>query len=129
MVKYEVDNDLTDQKKKASGCRTLLRLHRALEFISSLLTKIRVTDNSCKFSKEATEAYDTTLAKFHPWVIKKAVHVAMYTLPDRQNMLGKMKIPDTEDGMGKVQVLTDQLNAVYGITQELYASNSLLDLP
>ena len=129
MVKYEVDNNLTNQKKKASGCRTLLRLHRALEFISALLTKIRNTDNSCKFSSEAKEAYDDTLAKFHPWVIRKAVHMAMYTLPDRQNLLVKMKVEDTPEGMAKLQALTLQLNEVYDITQALYVANNLLDLP
>lgn len=129
MVKYEVDNNLTIQKKKASGCRTLLRLHRALEFISALLAKIRNTNNSCKFSSEAKEAYDNTLAKFHPWMIRKAVHVAMYTLPDRHNLLVKMKVEDSPDGMAKIQALIQQLNVVYDITQELYVANKLLDLP
>lgn len=129
MVKYEVSNDLTNQKKKASGCRTLLRLHRALEFIAALLTKIRNTDNSCKFSNEATEAYDSTLAKYHPWLIKKAVHVAMYTLPDRKNLLLKMTVEDTPEGMAKVEALIGQLNMVYDVTQKLYIDNNLLDLP
>ena len=129
MVKYEVDNKLTVQKKKASGCRTLLRLHRALEFISALLTKIRSTDNSGKFSSEATEAYDCTLARFHPWLIKKAVHVAMYTLPYRPHLLVKMKVEDTPEGMARVEALIQQLNQVYDITQELYTAHSLLDLP
>lgn len=128
MVKYEVDNNLTIQKKKGSGCRTLLRLHRALQFITALLNRIRQTDNTCKFSHEVREAYDATLAHFHPWVIRKAVHVAMYTLPDRQHMLMKMKVEDTPNGMLKMGGLIAQMDAVYNITQELYDQNKLLDL-
>nr|KAG5685685.1 hypothetical protein BaRGS_027195 [Batillaria attramentaria] len=129
MVKYEVDNNLTNQKKKASGCRTLLRLHRALEFISALLAKIRDTDNKSKFSHEATAAYDTTLAKYHPWLIRKAVHVAMYILPNREQLLAKMKVEDTPEGKGQINKLIEQLDSVYDITQELYSKNNLLDLP
>jgi hypothetical protein len=129
MMKYEVDNNLTIQHKKASGCRTLLRLHRALKFISALLTKIRQTDNKCKFSHEVRDAYDNSLAQFHPWVVKKAAHVAMYTLPDREHMLIKMKIPDTPEGMEQVGGLIVQLDSVYDITQDLYTKYSLHELP
>ncbi|XP_076472224.1 ceramide-1-phosphate transfer protein-like [Babylonia areolata] len=129
MVRYEVDNNLTVQKKKASGCRTLLRLHRALEFIAELMTKIQSPDRSQKFSEEATKAYDDTLAKHHPWVIKKAVHVAMYMLPDRDSMLVKMKVENSPKGMDKIDQLIRQLRVIYDITQGLYSSHNLLDLP
>lgn len=129
MVKYEVANNLTVQRKHPSGCRTLLRLHRALEFISALLTRIRDTDNTRKFSSEATAAYDQTLAKFHPWLIRKAVHVAMYALPYRQQLLTKMKVEDTPAGMKAMSELIEQLNLIYDITQQLYAENDLLNLP
>lgn len=129
MVNYEVKNNLTIQKKKASGCRTLLRLHRALEFISALLARIRDTDNTCKFSTEATIVYDKTLGIFHPWLVRKAVHVAMYTLPTRHQLLLKMGVEDTPEGMKKMNSLIKQLDHVYEITQNVYASNNLLDLP
>ncbi|KAL8601376.1 hypothetical protein ACOMHN_042380 [Nucella lapillus] len=130
MIKHEVDNDLTVQKKKASGSRTLLRLHRALEFIEELLVKIKTpTDKGRKFSEEAKKAYDDTLAKFHPWLIKKAVAMAMYMLPDRESMLMKMKVENTEQGMAQIEVLIGHLKVIYDITQDVYASYNLLDLP
>ena len=55
--------------------------------------------------------------------------MAMYTLPDRQNLLVKMKVEDTPEGMAKLQALTLQLNEVYDITQALYVANNLLELP
>lgn len=129
MVKYEVDNNLTIQKHKASGCRTLLRLHRALDFIDALMVKIRDTDEKSKFSHEAMAAYDVTLAKFHPWLVRKGVHLAMYALPNRSQLLVKMKVEDTPEGMAQINKLIEQLQVIYNITQKEYADNSLLDLP
>ena len=129
MLEYEVANKLTDNKKKASGARTLLRLHRALEFISALLEKIRDTDNKAKFSTEAVAAYDATLAKHHPWLVKKGVHVAMMMLPSRPDLLKKMSLDDTEEKMALLAKLIDELNVIYKITQDLYAKDKLLDLP
>ncbi|XP_005100179.1 ceramide-1-phosphate transfer protein [Aplysia californica] len=129
MLDYEVANSLTNMKKRPSGARTLLRLHRALEFISALLMKIRDTDNSVKFSSVATKAYDETLAKHHPWLVKKAVHVAMYMLPSRPDLLNKMSIEDSNAGKARMTDLIDELNVIYNITQKLYEKDNLLDLP
>ena len=129
MIGYEVKNDITDNKKKASGARTLLRLHRALEFIYKFLAKIRDTDNNAKLSTEAVNVYDDTLAKYHPWLIKKGVHVAMMLLPHRPDLLKKMNLEDTPEKMSSMTKLIDELNVIYKITQDVYAKDNLLDLP
>lgn len=129
MLKHEVKEGTTANKKKASGARTLLRLHRALEFISELLVKIKDTDNSIKFSGVAIKAYDDTLAKHHPWLVKKAVHVAMYMLPSRQDLLKKMNVNDDEEGRKSLGDLVNELNEIYKVCQDLYAKDNLLDLP
>ena len=129
MLNYEVEKKITDNKKKASGSRTLLRLHRALEFIAALLLKIKETDNSKKFSNEAQKAYEATLAQHHPWLVKKGVGIAMMTLPSRSDLLKKLNLDDTPEKMGQLGELVEELNKIYGITQKLYEKDNLLDLP
>ncbi|GFO36066.1 glycolipid transfer protein domain-containing protein 1 [Plakobranchus ocellatus] len=129
MLAYEVSSETVKKKKHNSGSRTLLRLHRALEFITEFLLKLRESDNHIKFSNVVTKAYDDTLAKHHPWLIKKAVHVAMYMLPSRPDLMKKMGLKDEEKDMNVVMELVKELNYIYSITQELYAKDKLLDLP
>ena len=129
MLAYEVASETVKKKKANSGSRTLLRLHRALEFITEFLLKLKESDNHCKFSSVVTKAYDDTLAKHHPWLVKKAVHVAMYMLPSRPDLLKKMGLEDEESDMNVVMDLVKELNVIYKITQELYAKDKLLDLP
>lgn len=38
------------------------------------------------------QAYDITLAKHHPFLIRKGAQIAMYTMPTRQELLRKVKI-------------------------------------
>ncbi|KAK3104438.1 hypothetical protein FSP39_002043 [Pinctada imbricata] len=129
MIKYEVDKNITDCKKKASGSRTLLRLHRALEFTARLMLDLEVAQEDMKMSSLTKKAYDDTLSKFHPWMIRKGVHLAVYTLPGREAFLEKLKIKDpskTKELLGRVAA--DQ-TVIYEITQRLYAEDNLLDLP
>ena len=128
MVQYEMDNGLTNRKRSASGCRTFLRLHRALLFIIEFLDRIRSTDGSSKMHKELLEAYDVTLAPYHSWLVRKAVHVAMYTTPSRERLLLKLRLDDTVGSMLKVGQLRDDLKRVYDISQEVLVKHNLLDL-
>ena len=125
MIEYELK---TKTKKTMRASRTLLRLHRALEFVLEFMQEIRNADDSVRISEVASLAYDRTLAKFHPWLIRKGVHVAVYTLPHRKHLLQKMKIPDdrVKEVLGSI---IDIGRLIYDETQELYASNNLLDLP
>ncbi|KAH9513473.1 hypothetical protein Btru_033154 [Bulinus truncatus] len=129
MLEYELEQDLTRNVKKPSGARTLLRLHRALEFISAFLLKLRDSDGTVKFSSAATKAYDETLAKHHPWLVKKAVHLAMYMLPSRAELLKKMGVEDNEGGMQGISDLAQELTAIFQVTEEIYNKGNLLDLP
>lgn len=129
MVQYEMDHKLTVQSNKPSGARTFLRLHWALQFISALVRKIKDMDRKSKFSDEVSEVYDRTLAQHHPWLMRKAVHLAVYALPDRPELLMKLHMKDTPAEMAQVEALITELEAIYDISQDLYAKNRLLDLP
>lgn len=43
-----------------------------------------------KTSSCCQDAYNKTLAKHHPWVIRKAAIVAMYAMPNREGLLKKV---------------------------------------
>ena len=80
MIEYEIRSDrvktrdtaiiLPSGKPLPNGCRTLLRLHRALAFISSFLTEMRVAPDDASSASLAWNAYSTTMAKFHSWPVR-----------------------------------------------------------
>ena len=65
-------NNLVKTKKKddPSGSRTLLRLHRALEYITAFLDRLEGMKDEDYCSVTSREAYETTLMKYHPWVVQ-----------------------------------------------------------
>ncbi|XP_041378110.1 ceramide-1-phosphate transfer protein-like [Gigantopelta aegis] len=125
MIQYEMRTKTT---KTMKASRTLLRLHRALEFVLEFMQEISNADDSVRMSEVGSQAYDRTLAKFHPWLIRKGVHIAVYTLPNRKHLLQKMKIPDEKAKEVLVSVI-EVGRLIYDETQELYTTNNLLNLP
>ena len=129
MINYEVQTKTTNNKKKASGSRTLLRLHRALDFITDFMKNVKAAEMDAKLSGIGAQSYDRTIAKHHPWLIRKGVHLAVYTLPTRIQFMEKLKVEDqahTEELLGKVAELGHK---IFEIVEKLYADNNLLDLP
>ncbi|GBP11316.1 hypothetical protein EVAR_71177_1 [Eumeta japonica] len=60
-MSYEVDANLLTDTKYVSGCRTLLRLHRGLEFVYEFLNRLEFVESDkvhgcCKTAYEATLA-------------------------------------------------------------------------
>ena len=52
------------------GSRTLLRLHRALQFTTIFLERVcEFTDNDVSIGAVASSAYKESLANYHPWLI------------------------------------------------------------
>ncbi|KAK8785596.1 hypothetical protein V5799_008039 [Amblyomma americanum] len=86
MIEYEKQTEIIANEKKPSGSRTLLRLHRALEFVASLFKAISTANDDASVGKLAQESYDQTLAKHHPWLIRKGASIAMLTLPKIQEV-------------------------------------------
>ncbi|CAG2247975.1 ceramide-1-phosphate transfer protein-like [Mytilus edulis] len=129
MIKYEVANKITDNKKKASGSRTLLRLHRALEFTSRLMHDVKAADEHGKMSHITKEAYDATLSKHHPWLIRKGVHVAVYTLPTRKHFIEKLQAKDPVQGLEYLGKTADIQQRIFDVTEAIYTRENLHGLP
>ncbi|XP_034976010.1 ceramide-1-phosphate transfer protein isoform X2 [Zootoca vivipara] len=133
MVSYEMANNLVDLKKYSecpvSGCRTILRLHRALHWLQLFLEAMRTSSPDCKTSVLCTDSYNASLANYHPWIIRKATIIAFHTLPNREAFFENMKVGSNEEGVEMLGEALPHIRKIYDITQELYSRHKLLDLP
>lgn len=137
MMEHEISRGLPSNWPDHSlpnGSRTLLRLHRALAFITRLFGDMAATPSPAgkeeSFSTVTARAYDETLAGYHTWIVRKGVHLALYALPSRHNMLHRMRHDGTEEQI--VEKLHDAVAAmspVYDKVQALYIEFSLQNLP
>ncbi|NWJ04004.1 CPTP protein, partial [Crypturellus undulatus] len=133
MVRYEVANGLVDTQRRAehpdSGCRTVLRLHRALRWLQLFLEGLRTSHEDSKTSAICTDSYNASLARYHPWVIRKVATAAFCALPSRNAFLDTMNVGGPEAAVAMLGEALPHICTVYGITEELYAQHELLDLP
>ncbi|KAK5623430.1 hypothetical protein CRENBAI_014574 [Crenichthys baileyi] len=133
MVKFELDNKLVDVDKKGicpeSGCRTLLRLHRALRWLELFLERLRTSKEDDKTSVMCREAYNESLAQHHPWVVRKAAGMAFFALPGRPTFFEVMNVGPPEQVVAILGKAVPLISEVYLITEELYLKHNLLDLP
>ncbi|EAT43912.1 AAEL004682-PA [Aedes aegypti] len=129
MMDYERDGNLLAKKDYVSGSRTLLRLHRGLDFIYLFLKRLgeleSATANTCAVCQTA---YNETLAQFHPWLIRKGAVMAMYAMPNRDQLLERVCL----DASVAIKLLPEMLavaRQVYDRTQNLYTLYDLHGLP
>ncbi|KAG1652456.1 Ceramide-1-phosphate transfer protein [Nymphon striatum] len=128
MIKHEKENSLLEKENFVNGSRTLLRLHRALEFIYQFIEMLSKADDNDTTSSFAQGSYKATLAQFHPWLLQKAALVAMYTLPIKSNLINKV-CPNVENANESLNKVANACIHVYNITQKLYEHHDLLKLP
>jgi len=135
MIDYEVKNDLIKTKKRddPSGSRTLLRLHRALEYIIGFLHKLEDIPDEGYCSVISREAYEATLMKYHPWVVQKAAKLAMGLLPTKKGLIAKVCPDGDEAALKKAHQdfpkAVTAMRSVYEATQVFYRDNNLLEIP
>jgi len=133
MVEYELASGLVDVGRRSghpeSGCRTVLRLHRALRWLQLFLEGLRSGREDARTSVICTDSYNASLAPYHPWVVRKAVTVAFCALPSRDAFLEIMNVGTREEAVAMLGEALPHICDVYGITQELFAQHQLLDLP
>ncbi|KAM7030839.1 ceramide-1-phosphate transfer protein [Acridotheres tristis] len=110
-----------------SGCRTLLRLHRALRWLQLFLQGL-LSPHS-RPSVLCTDAYNASLAQHHPWLIRKAATVAFCALPSRDAFLEVMNVGPPQEAVAMLGEAIPYISDVYGITQQLFEQHDLLDLP
>uniref|UniRef100_A0A669QVD3 Ceramide-1-phosphate transfer protein n=2 Tax=Phasianus colchicus TaxID=9054 RepID=A0A669QVD3_PHACC len=133
MVSYELSRGLVDLQRRSShpdsGCRTILRLHRALRWLQLFLEGLRTARQDASTSAICTDSYNASLAAYHPWVVRKAAVVAFCALPSRDAFLEVMNVGGPEEAVEMLGDALPHIRDVYGITQELYEQHCLLNLP
>ena len=130
MIEFEESSGTTHQKwTHPSGCRMVLRLHHALEFILEFMERIRVTDEHEKMSVLAWEVYRQTLYQHHPWVTRKVAQVAVYALPSKKHLIEVMCKQDYSTVLGLLAEVVNTGRPVWDTTQNLLSSHNLLHIP
>ncbi|XP_036316909.2 ceramide-1-phosphate transfer protein [Pipistrellus kuhlii] len=133
MVAYEVGNQLVDLERRSghpdSGCRTVLRLHRALRWLQLFLEGLRTSPEDARTATLCTDSYNASLAAYHPWIVRRAVTLAFCTLPTRKVFLEAMHVGSAEQAVAMLGEALPFIEHVYDVSQKLYAEHALLDLP
>ena len=77
MSSIQVENNLIKTKKKddPSGSRTLLRLHRALEYVYEFLSCLEDLDDDPYLGQVSKDAYEKSLQKYHPWIVQVGANI------------------------------------------------------
>ncbi|KAM4747511.1 glycolipid transfer protein domain-containing protein 2 [Rhinophrynus dorsalis] len=134
MVKYELENEVVNFKelppnRVPNGCRTLLRLHRALKWLEVFLYKLGISPGEEKTSDLCADAYHKTLAHYHSWFIRQVAEVAFIAMPPLEEMYKVVCVKDHVEARLVLLTTVDAIVKVYNITQEVYTKNGMLDLP
>ena len=84
-----------------------------------------------RVSTISREAYDATLSKHHPWLVRKACNLAMYCLPLRSVLLHRIDSSENSEAriVEQLNSITESGKQVYDVTEELYTRLQLHDLP
>lgn len=115
-----------------SGCRTLLRLHRALLWLQLFLQKLAETPVTGRLrspSELCREAYQSTLAKHHTWFVRRAAELAFIAMPERGFFFKLVCVPNQEGLSIILNRVANAIGEVYDRTQKALEENGMLDLP
>jgi len=77
------------------GSKDLLRLVRALELVYHLLNRLATTTD--ELGECTRKAYNDTISKFHPYLVKKSVSFACYLLPYKKTFFQSIRSNDTSN--------------------------------
>lgn len=133
MIRVELERGLVDfHQQTDSGCRTLLRLHRALLWLKLFLEKLAdtpVTGRLRSPSDLCREAYQKTLANHHSWFVRRAAELAFLAMPERNFFFRLVCVKDQEELSMVLTKVVLALEEVYNRTQIALEEHSMLDLP
>lgn len=133
MIWMELNRGLVDfHHQTDSGCRTLLRLHRALLWLKLFLEKLAETPAAGRLrspSDLCREAYQRTLANHHTWFVRRAAELAFIALPERGFFFRLVCVQNQEELSRVLSRVVQAIAEVYERTQKALEENGMLDLP
>ncbi|XP_008297225.1 glycolipid transfer protein domain-containing protein 2 [Stegastes partitus] len=133
MIKTELNQGVVDFNHQTdSGCRTILRLHRALLWLKLFLEKLAETPVAGRLrspSDLCREAYQNTLANYHTWFVRRAAELAFIALPERGFFFRLVCVQSQEELSMVLTKVAQAIEVVYNRTQKALEENGMLDLP
>lgn len=133
MIWVELNRGLVDfHHQTDSGCRTLLRLHRALLWLKLFLQKLSETPAAGRLrspSELCREAYQNTLSTYHTWFVRRAAELAFIAMPERGFFLRLVCVQNQEELSAVLNKVVKAIGDVYDRTQTALEENGMLDLP
>ncbi|XP_069002753.1 glycolipid transfer protein domain-containing protein 2 isoform X2 [Embiotoca jacksoni] len=133
MIWVELNRGLVDFNHQTdSGCRTLLRLHRALLWLKLFLEKLAETPVAARLkspSELCREAYQSTLANHHAWFVRRAAELAFIAMPERGFFFRLVCVQNQEELRIILNRVVKATEEVYDRTQKALEENGMLDLP
>ncbi|XP_045161715.2 ceramide-1-phosphate transfer protein-like [Mercenaria mercenaria] len=133
MIQFEINSPSLvhkgQNKRSHSGTRTLLRLHWALEFILEFMSRMSKCSDHERTSKIATEVYEQTLSKYHPWLTRKMAAIAVYLLPSRKDLIHVMCKQDYQTVLQLLDKVVDAGKRVYDLIENIYRDHNLHNIP
>ncbi|KAI1903220.1 hypothetical protein AGOR_G00024980 [Albula goreensis] len=134
MIRVELSQGLVNfEEQTNSGCRTLLRLHRALLWLQLFLKKLgekpvdggklRSPSDLCR------EAYHQTLAHHHSWLVRRAAELAFMAMPDRRFFFKLVCVQNQDEAATVLNRVVKAIGEVYQRTQVALEENDMLNLP
>ena len=135
MISTELSRDLVNfEEHTDSGCRTLLRLHRALEWLKLFMQRLGegpepLSGRMRKPSDLCRQAYQKTLAHHHPWWIRHMAELAFIALPERTFFYRLICVQNQEEASAILDKVVHAAEVVYNSTQRALEEHNMLDLP
>ncbi|XP_055522020.1 ceramide-1-phosphate transfer protein-like [Leucoraja erinacea] len=134
MIEFELRNDQVNfselgGERLESGSRTLLRLHRALQWLQLFLGQLRSSHENSSMYQMCADAYWRSLGKHHSWLVRQAAALAFLALPTRAEFLHILCMRDGVESKAQLHSSVLAIERVYNITQHLYAQHRMLELP
>ncbi|XP_070839369.1 glycolipid transfer protein domain-containing protein 2 [Chaetodon trifascialis] len=133
MIWVELNRGVVDFNHHTdSGCRTLLRLHRALLWLKLFLEKLAETPVAGRLrnpSELCREAYQSTLANHHTWFVRRAAELAFIAMPERAFFFRLVCVQNQEELSTVLNKVVQAIGEVYDRTQKALEENGMLDLP
>lgn len=133
MIWVELNRGVVDfHHQTDSGCRTLLRLHRALLWLKLFLEKLAETPVAGRLrspSELCREAYQSTLANYHTWFVRRAAELAFIAMPERGFFFRLVCVQNQEELSLVLNRVVRAIGEVYDRTQNALEENGMLELP
>lgn len=134
MIKWELENGLVDfHKQTNSGCRTLLRLHRALLWLQNFLLELGKDTTEGEHLQSPSdlckETYQRTLAHHHTWWVRKGAELAFLAMPERPYFYQLVCVETQAEAAVVLNRVVRAIEEVYERNELTLQEHSMLDLP